>query len=58
MCLSVPVASVVVMQTFAPNPRRSWRVLSVQEKQRRLANLRRIQQRQIELEVRFLEALG
>jgi hypothetical protein len=46
------------MQTFAPDPRRSWRGLSVQEKQRRLANLRRRQQRQIELEVRFLEALG
>jgi hypothetical protein len=46
------------MQNYlAPDPRRSWRGLSVQEKQRRLDVLRRKQARQIELEVRLLEAL-
>ena len=58
MCLSVAVASVGAMQNYlAPDPRRSWRGLSVQEKQRRVDVLRRKQARQIELEVRLLEAL-
>ncbi len=58
MCLSVAVASVEAMQNYlAPDPRRSWRGLSVQEKQRRVDVLRRKQARQIELEVRLLEAL-
>ncbi len=57
MCSSVRLATVVDMQNLAPDPRRSWRGLSVQEKQRRLETLRRTQQRQIELEVRLLEAL-
>ena len=57
MCSLVLLATVVPMQNLAPDPRRSWRGLSVQEKQRRLATLRRTQQRQIELEVRLLEAL-
>jgi hypothetical protein len=41
----------------APRPRQSWRGLSVEEKQQRLATLRRQQQRQIELELRRLYAL-
>jgi hypothetical protein len=57
MCWSRSVATVVDMKNLAPAPRRSWRGLSVQEKQRRLATLRRTQQRQIEFEVRLLEAL-
>lgn len=57
MCLSAALASVGHMQKLAPSSRRSWRGLSVQEKQQRLADLRRTQQRQIELEVRLLEAL-
>ena len=57
MCLSVALASVGDMQKHASFPKRSWRGLSVQEKQQRLAELRRTQQRQIELEVRLLEAL-
>ena len=57
MCLSAVMASVVGMKNLAPDPRRSWRGLSVQEKQRRLAALRRKQQRQIELEVQYLDAL-
>jgi hypothetical protein len=58
MCLSAVMTSVRAMQNYlAPDPRRSWRGLSVQEKQRRLDALRRKQQRQIELEVRLLEAL-
>lgn len=57
MCLSAALANVGDMQKLAPSTRRSWRGLSVQEKQQRLADLRRTQQRQIELEVRLLEAL-
>lgn len=57
MCSLARLATVVDMQNLAPDPRRAWRGLSVQEKQRRLATLRRTQQRQIELEVRLLEAL-
>jgi hypothetical protein len=44
------------MQNTAPGPRESWRALTVEEKQRRLEQLRREQQRQIELEVRRLDA--
>ena len=57
MCSLAPLATVGGMNNLAPDPRRSWRGLSVQEKQRRLMTLRRKQQRQIELEVRLLEAL-
>lgn len=57
MWLSARLASVARMQNLAPDPQRSWRGLSVQEKQRRLARLRRLQQRQIEIEARRLDAL-
>lgn len=57
MCSSAALANVGDMQKLAPSSTRSWRGLSVQEKQQRLADLRRTQQRQIELEVRLLEAL-
>jgi hypothetical protein len=45
------------MQNLAPASRPSWRALSAQEKQRRLAELRLRQQRQIELELRLLDAI-
>jgi hypothetical protein len=44
------------MQKLTPGLRRSWRGLAPEEKQRRLETLRRQQQRQIELEVRRLNA--
>jgi len=41
---------------FRNERRRDWRSLSAEEKQRRLAVMRRRQQRQIEREVRRLQA--
>jgi hypothetical protein len=51
-----PSTEVIVMRRTTATPRRTWNALTPEEKQQRLADLRRRQQSDIELEVRRLQS--
>ena len=50
-----PDTEVTAMRHTTATPRRSWHALTAEQKQQRLAELRRRQQTDIELEVRRLQ---